>query len=157
MWIFSCALCVTEICVHLSRFPRPSLCVAGLVCTCFGSPGLPFASQGLCALILASWSALCIEGFGCTSLGFRGPRAALQGSCGLVLAPPARSLHCGVWVHLFRLTTCPLCSRAYPIVSFLRNYHIILHSGFTSLHSQQQCRRVLFPLLPLRHLLFVDL
>ena len=42
------------------------------------------------------------------------------------------------------------------LVSFLRNFHTIFHSGCINLHSHKHCKSVLFSPHYLQHLLFVD-
>ena len=68
-------------------------------------------------------------------------------------------LHVSFWVralprHMPRCGT--VGSDGSCMFCFLRNPHTVFHNGCTNLQSHQQCRKILFSLHPLQHLLFVE-
>ena len=90
------SFCIAVTCVDSPQPPKLTFCVAGLACTCFGSPGLTFALWGLCALVSASHV-----------------HTLRQGPCVHLFQLPCLPSVSQSCVHLFRLTASTLCCRGY--------------------------------------------
>ena len=108
MWIFSCALCITETCVGFPQPPEFTLYVTGLVCPCLGSQGLPSSARGLCALISVPEARPLCRGAFVHLFHLTGLPALSQGQVFSFLLP--RPTLCATWV----VCTAQVCVPPLP-------------------------------------------